>query len=597
MPNPLLIAFPLGLAAFALLIPLIIIYLRKPKPTEKTIPSLMFLIKELHKEKRYAFFRRLMRNLILILQLLILAALAFSVAEPFMKISKDIAAKNTVIVIDGSASMQALEGTSTRFENAKSKAKSKISGKTSVVLALDQPVVMLEQGGKSEALAVINSLQPKDTSTNIEGAMYEAENLLKNENGNVVVISDFITDNELDQPLKARRIISSKENSVEFIKVGKKVKNIGIINLELQKRSFSVHVKNYNAKEEIIIVKHIKGGKAIAQKEIAIKPGSIEVAEFQMADSISKAELDIKDSFAVDNTAYVSAPSTKKIKILLLTNKRFDKGEKSYLMEALLASGDIELEIRKPPIVKAYELNHDIIVIGAATEPILPADITDIADYIKKGHALIITAQDKLPSIKLLDLNPVNIGPALTKNTGIKIDIINEFTKDIDLNTTRKYFKANAKNNSLVVASIADNSPLISYMNYGNGKTFYYGIFDDYSQFKKTMSYPIFWNNVIKFLIETENVHDYNSKIGNINAVEFKKTGVYEVEGKAIAVNFLDEIESDINRDSEELEDEIKFIEKSTKRKTDFMLAIPLIIFAILLMLLELAYVKTRGVL
>lgn len=590
MPNPLLIGFQLGLAAFALIIPFIIIYLRKPKPNEKTIPSLMFLIKELNKEKRYAFFRRLMRNFLFFLQLLILAALAFSVAEPFMKISKDIAAKNTVIIIDGSASMQALEGSSTRFEHAKSKAISSISGKTSVILALDQPFVLVEQGGKSEATAVIRSLEPRDTTTNIEGAMYEAENLLKGENGKIVVASDFVTDDEIDQPLKARRIISSKDNSIEFIKVGEKVKNIGIINLEIQKSSFKVYVKNYNSKQEKVNVNHIKDGKTIAKEELTIQPDSLEIAEFQMADKTSTVELDIKDSFAVDNKAYISAPSAKKTKVLLLTNRK-----KSFLMDALAASKDIELEKRAPPIVKAYELSHDIIVIDGVTETILPADIKDIDSYIEKGNILIITAHDKMSKLGLSDLNPVNTGPAITKNTGIKIDLINEFTKDVDFNTTRKYLKANAKNNSMVVASMLDTSPLIAYMNYGKGKTFYYGIFDDYSQFKKTLSYPIFWNNVVNFLIEAEKVHDYNTKMGNINALEFSKSGFYEKDGKQLAVNLLNEKESDINRDSEELESEIKFIEKSTRRKVDFNFAIPLILFSMLLMLIELIYVKARG--
>ena len=590
MPSPLLIALPIGLAAFALLIPFIIIYLRKPRPAEKIIPSLMFLMKELQKEKRYAFFRRLMRNLIFLLQLLILSALAFSVAEPFMKISKDVAAKNTVIVIDGSASMQALDGISTRFEKAKSEAKSEISGKTSVILAIDQPLVVLEQGSKSEASAVIEALKPADTSTNIEGAMYEAENLLKEENGKIVVISDFITDSEIDQPLKARRIISSKDNSIKFIKIGKKVKNIGIIELELQKRSFKVYVKNYNTEEEKVNVKHLQAEKTLEQRQLTIQPNSIEIAEFQMTDGTSKVEIDVSDALMVDNTAYVSAPLSKKVKVLMLTNKK-----SSFLMDALQASKDVELEKRAPPIVKAYELNHNIIVIDGVTESILPADIKDIASYIEKGYSLVITAQDKLPALKLSDINPVNIGPIVTKNIGIKINILNEFTKDVDFNTTGRYFKANSKNNSIVVASMTDESPLIAYMPYGKGKTFYYGIFDDYSQFKKTLSYPIFWNNVINFLIETENVLDYNAKIGDINAIEFKKIGIYEKDDKQVAVNLLNEKESDINKESEELEDEIKFIESSTKRKTDFNLAIPLIIFAALLMLLELAYVKTRG--
>jgi len=590
MPSPLLIAFPLGLAAFALIIPFIIIYLRKPKPTEKTIPSLMFLMKNEQKEKKFSFLRRLIQNLIFYLQLLILLSLAFAVSEPFMKLMMDTSAKNTVIVIDGSASMAAKDGFSTRFENAVSKAKSEASGKTSVILALDQPTIVLDKGWKSEASSILSSLQPYDTSTNIEGAMYEAENLLKEETGKIIIISDFITDKETDQPLKARRILSSKENSIKFIKVGDRVTNIGIVDLELLRSTFRVYIKNFNPDQEKVTIRHIKDGSTLEQKELTIYPNSIEITEFPMAEGQSTVELDIKDSFDPDNKVYISAPEQKNLKVLFLSNK-----DRTYLMDAIRSLRGVDLEIRKPPIVKAYELDHDIIVISDVTESILPADVKDIADYIGKGHALIIAAHDKLPSLGLEQLNPVNLGPPVTKNVGVKVEIINEFTKDIDLNTTRRYLRANAKNSTIAVASTMDDSPLIAYMPYGEGKTFYYGIFDDYSEFKKTMGYPVFWNKVISFLIESENINEYNFKVGDIGAQGIRKSGFYEREGKKIAVNLLNEKESDINRDSESLEDEIKFIENSTKRLSDFKLAVPLMVFALILMLLELIYVKRRG--
>ncbi|MCD4800499.1 MAG: BatA domain-containing protein, partial [Methanococcoides sp.] len=48
----------LGLAALASIIPLIILYLLRPKPLELKIPSLMFLMLAEKKKKRFASLRR-----------------------------------------------------------------------------------------------------------------------------------------------------------------------------------------------------------------------------------------------------------------------------------------------------------------------------------------------------------------------------------------------------------------------------------------------------------------------------------------------------------------------------------------------------------
>ena len=66
-----------GLYALLGLVILLILYLRRPKPMDKVIPSLMFLIKQRGIQKKYKFFRRLLRNLVLILQILTIVAFAF----------------------------------------------------------------------------------------------------------------------------------------------------------------------------------------------------------------------------------------------------------------------------------------------------------------------------------------------------------------------------------------------------------------------------------------------------------------------------------------------------------------------------------------
>ena len=54
---------PLGLYALIGLLILILIYLIRPKPIQKTIPSLIFLTKDKGKSKKESFFQKLLRGI------------------------------------------------------------------------------------------------------------------------------------------------------------------------------------------------------------------------------------------------------------------------------------------------------------------------------------------------------------------------------------------------------------------------------------------------------------------------------------------------------------------------------------------------------
>jgi len=68
-----------GLFALLALVPFIILYLIRPKTIEKVIPSLMFLMREKKEAKQLAFLKKLLQNLLFIIQIIALIALALSV--------------------------------------------------------------------------------------------------------------------------------------------------------------------------------------------------------------------------------------------------------------------------------------------------------------------------------------------------------------------------------------------------------------------------------------------------------------------------------------------------------------------------------------
>src|SRR3989344_777930 len=160
-------ANPAGLYALLALVPLIILYLIRPRPKEMTIPSLMFLMEEKGFSRQSSFLRRLLRDILFLIHILALLGLAFAVANPSSIVPYDATARSTVVVLDASASMHAHEGGATRFKKAISTARDNLKGSTSVIVAENTPLLLLESKNKVRAETLLGSLEPKATATNL----------------------------------------------------------------------------------------------------------------------------------------------------------------------------------------------------------------------------------------------------------------------------------------------------------------------------------------------------------------------------------------------------------------------------------------------
>src|SRR3989344_219900 len=184
---------PFGLWALAAVAVFLILYLRRPKPQDKIIPSLMFIMQDNKKSKQFSFFQKLMTNLLFLLQLLIILGLALVAAAPYVKLKYDTTLENTVVILDSSASMQAKEKTASRFDRALEGAKGALSGKNTIILAENIPLIVLENENTDVALDVLSKVRPKATTTNIGDSLLLAKDILGEKPGRIVVFSDFIS--------------------------------------------------------------------------------------------------------------------------------------------------------------------------------------------------------------------------------------------------------------------------------------------------------------------------------------------------------------------------------------------------------------------
>ena len=121
---------PIGLFALLLLIPFIIIYLRKPKAINRILPSIMFLSEHKGMMRRSSILQKLLRNLLFLIQLLLLTILLIALAEPYYETAATRLFEDTIIIMDTSASMSH----SAQFQRAQEEALRSI-GRTTTIIA------------------------------------------------------------------------------------------------------------------------------------------------------------------------------------------------------------------------------------------------------------------------------------------------------------------------------------------------------------------------------------------------------------------------------------------------------------------------------
>ncbi|MBS3158241.1 BatA domain-containing protein [Candidatus Woesearchaeota archaeon] len=584
-----------GLIGLSSLIYLILIYLIKPKPRTLYIPSLMFIMQFRGQSKMRSFFRTLIQNMMFLLQFLALLALGLLIAQPYMMVEKDVSSKNTVLVIDVSASMQAKEIEGMRFEKAISKAKELIGTKNTIVLAKNIPTVALQKANGRDTVDFLNALKATESTTSLGEAILLGGQMLGDEEGRVLVLSDFINTKGIN-PTTAKVVLQSKGQIVDFINVAEsnddkkgsngndkegkskesRLSNVGFVDLNIDETTTILFIKNFNGEQKTVKVK--VGNE---EKSLTIAANSIEQYAF--------------------NTIYGDkAASYVEAKIV----------EKDAIK-------DVEVTVNEPPVISKDK--YDVFLFyNVDGEQVLPGSLEGIIEHVKKGSSAIIHSQKDIRKINYKGLLPVEIiGEA--NNSFLVIDQVTEFTKDLDFGFVRDHVKARILNNAVSIVS-ADNGTesLIATMGIDEGRVIYYGIPEESADFKFTPYYPIFWNNLLHSMVESVKLKDLHfdteSTIILKRPLQIEKpdgksqttstllgdfAGIYKIgkgdERKIIAANLLSAEESNINVKQEIGEGISEFKFEIVKESQKLNLELYLVIAGAIILLIELLYVKFRG--
>jgi hypothetical protein len=548
LPLGLGIADTKGLLALSSLALLLLLYFTRPRLRQLEVPSLMFFLNSKAASRLFAFLQRFLHDPLLILQALAIAALALVLAQPYIITSK-ITTGHAAIVLDASASMQALDGGTTLFSQAVERAKERLGRRTSIILAKDEPVIAARDAGQLQARSFLNKAKPAATASHIGEAMILAADTLPG-TGRVVVISDFRNTGGIT-PDAARKALEAKGIQVEFVPIGASRENAGFIDLAIDEAGARAFLRNFGpaAREFSILV-------AGQRQARTVGPRATEAIPFQPGPGLTRLELETPDALALDNTLLAGMPSREPVRALLITNNA-----SVYLVNALKASGEVTLDIAEPPVVTPGE--HDVIIFHRIDPgKLLPGTMRDLASKARKGADAVILAWPNLSLIDFEGLLPVALDGTGSGGT-VQVLQRTRYTRDMDFGMLREHFRARPTGDALTLAAIG-NDTIIASAPAGDGQAIYVGLPEESGDIAFSTTYPIFWLELLRELAGRSSIEDLNARTGQTlildqeadiikpdgtretaAAVELDQAGTYQLPGRQVAVNLLDARESD----------------------------------------------------
>jgi hypothetical protein len=268
---------PTFLALGLLALPILILYMLKLRRREVEVSSTLLWQMLLRDREANSPWQRLRRNLLLLLQLLLLAALVLALARPFWPVPT-IATGTLVVLLDGSASMNAADasGGGTRFEAARAAVRQLIDGlgpdgQMALILVGQQPAVLAPTTANKDALRDgLSQAQPAETPADWPAAAALAAGSVsagQADDSIIVIISDGGLPDDLP-PMPTQ---------VRYVPIGQSGDNLALEALALRPAAggpqLFASVANYGPAERAVIVSFYRDGELFSAEERSVPAG------------------------------------------------------------------------------------------------------------------------------------------------------------------------------------------------------------------------------------------------------------------------------------------------------------------------------------
>ncbi len=519
---------PMGLL-FALFIPMVILlYLLKLKRYDYTVPSTLLWRKSLEDLKANTPFQKLKKNLLLFLQLLIIALLTLAVARPVLELG-GLRGQSFIVIIDQSASMSATDLSPSRLEAAKKKAIDLVNdmsmGDKMMVIAFSQNAQSLcpFESSKGVLRNIIRSIRPTDQRTNIEEAMRIAQTAAKNSFNPELIL---FTDGQFTIPSD----VDTGGMKIRYLPVGTSNDNVGIVDFVVRKDfalqqnyQIMVGVRNFSNEDKELYVELWGEGPVRVQFEADVEVNEVtdtppdnyernlmDARKLKLAAQTSdtlifdelgtfpehiEVVIDSEDDFPLDNKAMAIIPEEESLQILLVT-----QGNK-YLERVLNLDPRVRLFVTTPDQLTALD-RYDVVVFDSFTPP-----------NLAEGNYIFINTVPPLPGWSqgetieypaLIDWDRFHL---LTRHLNLENLVISEC---LSIGTP----------NWVEVIAESRETPLLVAFQQEKIRALITS-FDLYkSNWPMRVSFPIFFSNLLNWFISDEGPGSLIKRTGDILALE-----------------------------------------------------------------------------
>ncbi|MBN1580856.1 MAG: VWA domain-containing protein [Anaerolineae bacterium] len=378
---------PLALAFAALGIPILIVYMLKLRREARHVSSTMLWSQVLQDRQANAPWQKLRRNLLMLIQLLLLFLLVLALARPYSEISR-LFQGNVIILLDASASMQATDtarggGAATRFDLARDRAKQIVDGlgandTLTLIAVADTPRVLASLcNDKSVLRQALSTTQVTNTQADWEAAFILAQSSAQQAaRTTTVVLSDGGLPDGLP-PLPGQ---------VRYIPTGITAENVAITALAIRDGPHGpqafVRVANAGTQPVTTLVQIDVNESLFDARTLDIAAGGesgIALDDLPLDTQRIQARLP-DDTLAIDNQAWAVRAADREATVFLVTPGN------SFLERAIGLMPNLN-----PVTVRVTDtLTHTVTLPGGITPDLIIFDTLTPADLPELGNLLFI---------------------------------------------------------------------------------------------------------------------------------------------------------------------------------------------------------------
>ncbi|HVF91505.1 MAG TPA: VWA domain-containing protein [Blastocatellia bacterium] len=375
---------------------IIFFYLLKLKRSRRVVPSVFLWQRALEEMEANAPFKKLRRSLLLLLQLLALAALVFALARPLIN-TRSLSSGSSILIIDSTASMGTRdEDGRPRLDRARELAREMIDGlsggdRAAIIESSSRLTVRSPLTSDRAALAsAIDLIEGTDAPGNLSDALQLAEQIAKSErDAAIVVIGDGggPAPSGGTGPDISSALAASKAPAVRFVRVGKRAENVGIIAMNSRPargnggREMFASIANFSGLDRAIDLELRVNGKLIDARGLSIGPNGRSAVIFNSLPAgggLAELKLKVDDDLEADNVAYTLLPDARRLRVGV-------SAENLFLLQALAVNSEIDaLRMGSAPpadfdcIVSEGQVRSDLLDGGKSLLLINPSDVAGL---------------------------------------------------------------------------------------------------------------------------------------------------------------------------------------------------------------------------